>query len=306
LSGTPALSVVIPSPRGLPGAARTLAALARQERAEQLEVLVAAPAGAPAAALRTVEVPREAAASVAYAAGVLAASASFVAFGEDHSFPQPGWATALLAGLARGHSAVGPAVRNANPINGVSWADFRIGYGPWAESIAGGEVGLLPGHNSAYRRDLLLALGDGLEEALRAEAVLHWRWRAEGRTLWLEPQAVTAHTNFGRWRVFCRVQPLTGRVFAGSRAAEWGLGRRLAWAAAFPAIAGVRIARTLRRAAPDRGRAPWTAAFAVVGGLVFDAVGQGIGYLFGAGGAVAALRDYEHARERFSGVPADG
>lgn len=44
----------------------------------------------------------------AYAAGVRSAGAAVVAFGEDHSFPERGWAQALLEALGAGIAAVGP------------------------------------------------------------------------------------------------------------------------------------------------------------------------------------------------------
>src|SRR4051812_32206319 len=44
----------------------------------------------------------------ARAAAVRAAAAPLVAFAEDHSFPQPGWASALVAAFDDGISVVGP------------------------------------------------------------------------------------------------------------------------------------------------------------------------------------------------------
>jgi len=41
-------------------------------------------------------------------------------------------------------------MHNANPDSIVSWADFLIGYGPWAAPIARHEPEYLPGHNSSY------------------------------------------------------------------------------------------------------------------------------------------------------------
>ena len=42
---------------------------------------------------------------------------------------------------------MGPIVRNANPRTAVSWADYLLGYGPFADGTPGGEVDALPGHN---------------------------------------------------------------------------------------------------------------------------------------------------------------
>ena len=108
-------------------------------------------------------VPIDSAASVARAnaAGIRAATSSVVALTEDHSFPDPEWAENLIKAHEQPWAAVGPAVRNANPATAVSWADFFIGYGPWAEPISAGTVDFLPGHNSSYKRAVLLEYEDG-------------------------------------------------------------------------------------------------------------------------------------------------
>ncbi|GEM_PF-2622825 len=65
------------------------------------------------------------------ALGIRAAGASVVALAEDHAFPAPDWAEALLRAHAQPCVAVGPAIYCGNPVNQVSWADLLIGYGPW-------------------------------------------------------------------------------------------------------------------------------------------------------------------------------
>ena len=61
------------------------------------------------------------------------AHAPIVALAEDHCFPEPGWADALIRAHQGPWAVVGPVVRNANPATIVSWCDFVIGYGPWME-----------------------------------------------------------------------------------------------------------------------------------------------------------------------------
>ena len=92
----------------------------------------------------------------ARARGVRAARAPIVAFTEDHSFPQPGWAAALVAAFTGGVSVVGPMVENANPGSAVSWANFLLEYGEWMPPGRPHGHAHLPGHNSAYRRAVLL------------------------------------------------------------------------------------------------------------------------------------------------------
>jgi hypothetical protein len=85
---------------------------------------------------------------------------------------------------------------NANPYSTLSWINLAIEYGPWLHPVSGGSVDHLPGHNSSYKRDLLLAYGSQLDAMLEAESVLHWELLAKGHQLCLEPAARTYHLNY--------------------------------------------------------------------------------------------------------------
>ena len=93
------------------------------------------------------------------------ASAPIVVFTEDHCFPEPEWAAALLARHAEPWAAVGPVLRNANPETTVSWADLLIAYGPWLAPGVAGPKDHLPGHNSSYKTSVLREYGDRLAPA---------------------------------------------------------------------------------------------------------------------------------------------
>jgi hypothetical protein len=189
-------------------------------------------------------------------------------------------------------------MHNANPERIVSWADFLVGYGPWAAPIAKGEVDYLPGHNSSYKRDALLAYDVELEELMEAETVLMWDLRSKGRRLLLEPAAFTAHMNFGRWQSWLAVMFFNGRAFAHTRAAQWALPKRLAFAAASPRIPFVRLRRTIGHARRLRRGPAFLAKVipTIVVGLSVDAVGQMLGYAVGAGDAHEKMAEYEWHR----------
>lgn len=307
----PALSVVLACTGGLESIATTVRHVAAQSIAERIELVVVGPASEAASsppagaealwAYRFVPIASVDSIARANAAGVRAARAAVVALAEDHCFPQPGWATALVDAHAGPWTAVGPAIANANPGSRVSWADFLIGYGPWAEPIATGEVPFLPGHNSSYKRQALLDYGGRLEEMLEAETVLHLDLGARGHRLLLCADARAAHVNFSLLRPWLRVQVHNGRVFGGARAIEWSRAKRALYCAASPLIPLVRMARSahivqrLARAQPEARRA----APLIVVGLVLDGVGQMLGYLLGPGRSVSALARYEFRRVDF-------
>ena len=308
LADAPTLSVVLACTGGADSVEATVRHLAAQTIVSRIElVLVGGPQtrgqAAPSAAgafwaWRYVEVARLGSIALANAAGAREARAPVVALAEDHCFPEPGWAEALVAAHAGPWAAVGPAMANANPGSAVSWADFLIGYGPWAEPVATGEAPFLPGHNSSYKREVLLGYRDRLEEMLEAETVLHLDLRARGHRLLLCASARTRHVNFSLMRPWLRVQVHNGRVFAGARAKGWPTSRRAFYAGAsllIPLLRLRRCLRVLRRVERSDPRVRRCLSVLILG-LALDGVGQMLGYALGPGRSSGALARYEYRR----------
>ena len=308
--GAPALSVVLATAGQFASIRATFRHLQRQTIAQLLEIIILAPrtddfgleptASADFYNVQLVPLGRVLPVADANAEGVRRASAPIVVFAEDHAFPDPEWAAALVARHREDWAAVGPVVRNANPQSAISWADYLMSYGPWHPHQPGGPAKMLPGHNSSYKRTVLLALGDDLASALRAESVLHETLRKRGERLYLENLARIAHLNFGHAAVFFRIQFLNGRQFGGCRGEVWPISRRALYAAAFPLIALVRFFRILRLGVrlpvcPSRLRI----GLSLILGLFIDAAGQAVGYLCGTGSSGERLTQYEYDRTRF-------
>lgn len=309
-SGAPALSVILVTDEGGQGLNRILARLACQTVAADLEIVIGA---ADPEALRLPVEERSAfgalqilcvdtvTSATARAEAIRAATAPFVALAEDHCFPvQDDWAARLLDALRAGHAGVGPVMGNANPHTSVSWANLAVEYAPWLWGARGGEVAALPGHNSAYRRDLLLAYGPHLADMLEAEWVMHADLRAHGHTLFLDPANEVAHLNYSLVGRSVRLQFLAGRMFAASRAANWSPWRRLAFAFLSPAIPlkrVVAVSRDVVAVGAHRGRliAALPMAFLL---LAASGLGEGLGYALGDGGRRHALALMEYRRWR--------
>jgi hypothetical protein len=232
------------------------------------------------------------------AAGVREATAPIVAFAEDHSFPEPGWAEALIRAHDDGWCAVGPDVVNANPDRMVGWADVLLGQrkiDPERAQV----VEDLPGRNSSYKRDLLLGYGPELEQLLEMETLLHWDLRAKGNELYLEPAARTSHVNHDHLPGFVREHFYVGRLFAGQRARSWSRGRRLAYAGGAPLIPFVRlwrIAPEVRRYARKYRLVPGVLPPLLLG-LVVGATGELLGYAAGPGSSPRKIVDVEFHRD---------
>jgi hypothetical protein len=308
---TPALSVVLATPDRFAAIRKTVRFLDAQTVRDQIELVIVAPSRQRLdleerevegfRAHQVVELPVMDSIGAANAAGVRAATAPIVALAEDHSFPEPGWAAALLRAHAGGYAAVGPVIRNANPATLVSWADLYVAYAPWLDPAPSGERDHLPGHNSSYKRECLLAYGDRLEGMMVSESVLHWDLGRQGHRLYLEAKAKTAHTNFSLLPPWVRSKFHSGRVFAAARVRGWPAWKRWTFAAASPLIPLVRLAKITslaRRSGQGVGRIARVIPVMILG-LIASALGEAAGYAFGPGGSVEELAEYEFHRNRY-------
>ena len=306
----PDLSVVLITPFSFETIRRTVQHLCAQTLASRIELLLCVPSAggfdldrgavAPLHSTRILEVGELTKTGPTRALAARQASASVVVYAEDHCFPDPGWAEALLRAHRGPHAAVGPAFRNANPEVAVSWADFILGYGRWMAPGRAGIVPLLPGHNSSYKREVLQEYGSDLDDLMEAETVLFWDLRRRGHTLYFEPAATTAHLNFEKLSVWLSVIWHLGRVFAANRAHHWGWSRRLAYGCAAPLIPVIRLSYTLRSVQRNRVdvRQVARALPPIALALVLDAVAQAIGAISGPGSSTPPLTASEFLRER--------
>lgn len=304
----PALTFVLFTPDNFETVRKTISHVARDPTAGSIELLLgcAAPASVELDesavgtfhSTRVIRCDMTSGSGEGRALAIREARAPVVAFGEDHCFPQAGWAAALLRSYEAPYAAVGPVVENANPTGLVSLADLLMGYGPWLAPGASGERDHLPGHNSSYKRDVLLALDGDLPMLMEAESALHWRLREEGHRLFQQAEARVAHTNFEAWGTWLPVSYHSGRVFAAVRAADWPPAKRIAFFLASPLIPLVRLTRHLRQAihAGLPGALIARVAPVLAIGLVADAAGQAIGCIAGTGRSQATLVEWDFHR----------
>jgi hypothetical protein len=311
-SSVPELSVILVTPDQGQALSHTIRSLKNQTIADRLEIVIVASCSDSLvlnhgefenfSALRAVSVGEMHSVGAAYAAGIRAATAPLIALGEDHSFPHADWAQCLVSAHKQPWAAVGPQVCNANPDSSVATADFLIAYGPWSEAAKSGEVEHLPGHNSSYKRELLLQYGDSLASMLEAESVLHWELRRNGHKLYLETAAKTSHVNFSRLRSWASAQYYAGRMFAASRARNehWTVARRTGFTLAGPLIPLVRLRRILRQrhSLPERASLFPFLLPTLWFGLLLDGMGQMAGYAWGEGVASRKSFYFEFHRER--------
>ncbi len=305
---TPEVSVLLPTD-GLGAIRKTLAVLRAQIDPARIEIVVITPAdlnvgrrAAELAAFPNVVVLQADVWDVtkARAAGVRAASAPLVLFAETHAYPEPGYLEALIAAHEGPWTVVGPAMANENPGSAVSWAGLLMDYGTWLERHESEELPDVPGHNSMYKREALLAFGDQLETEMRSDSVMHRHLSAQGCRMYLESAARLRHLNVSSplWYV---VERFTGgRLFASLRSEDWPTAKRLAYAAGSPLIPLVRLMRIRRAVKRIRpGVVPARAWAALVPGLLISALGEAFGYAASWSGGVARIHDMEMHRKDY-------
>lgn len=290
---------------------RTLAAVSAQTIAGQLEVLLVAPDAAGLAEVRPPDVATFARFEPLYvgpivdvdkaaAAALLKASSPVVALVEDHAYPEPAWAEAILRAHEGPWAAVGSTVVNANPDSALSWVNQLLAYGEWTEPLRGGE-GPVSRHNISFKRSWLEAYDGCFEDQLGRGGGLLADLKRRGGRFWVERDARVRHLNPSRLEPTIELRLHGGRLSAAGRASaeRWPWWRRAAYAGASPLIPLVRLTRLLPKVlGPNlRHRAPGVLPL-LIGALLLDGLGQALGFAFGPGRAEGRMAAFEFRRDR--------
>jgi hypothetical protein len=313
----PKMSVIVITPDDFTTVRRIVSALSRQTSAADLEIVFVSPDDAPAGleaadvesfscwkSVRTDDITSSA---HMRALGTEAATTPIVAFCEDHCFPAPEWAEALLARHVEDWAGVGAVVENANPRSTISWSNLLVEYGDWLAPRPAGPIHHIGGHNSCYKRDLLLDYGSSLSDTLEAESTMQWDLAEKGHRFYLESKARIFHTNMEMFVASLQCHFNGGRLFASNRRRVWGLGHRLAYFVGAPLIPLVRLLKCTR-ALQQTGRLSMLPGLfpSLLSLLVASGIGEMFGYGFGPGKSVEFTTDIEFRyRERFLAPPQD-
>ena len=290
-----------------------LASLIRQEPIEQMEIILLDYAlkehgilpGANHPSVDLIERPRYESIGVSRALGAQRAHAPVVAYIEDHCVALEGWAQAIITAHDQGWKAIGCEMHTGNPGAGISDAIALMNYARWLPPARRGVDSLLPGHNVAYDRQLLLSFGDRLADLLCSDPLLQWKIQQAGYDLFLEPGMKVAHTNETDIGTIVRGYYYWNRVFAVNRAAlfSWPTAKKVLWVTLFPLIPPVRIFKLmayLLRERPNLLPSFASSLWVQVVAHYAAAAGQAAGFLFGKGCAEVEFLKYELNQPRRS------
>lgn len=296
----PVVSVVIASVNGLPYPMACLEALEAQEGDIAFEAVLADCTGpATVAAVRerfpwvkvlAYDEPK----SVPWlrAAGIREATGRLVAVTEDHCVPRTSWIRSLVeVHEETGWAAVGGGVENDATTRTVDWAVFFCEYHQHMSPVPAGPSDFIPGMNVAYDMPALASMRDVFADGLW-ENFLHDRLRAAGHVIGMDPRIVVGHKKRFTIGMFLAERFHYSRSFAGMRVADAPVRRRLAWAAATPALPVVLLSRLVRHVAHRRQHVGWfVRSFPLI--VVFTmawSVGELVGYLAGPGDSLLKVR----------------
>jgi hypothetical protein len=176
-------------------------------------------------------------------------------------------------------------------------------YGYWLHALPSREAAMSPTHNVAYKRQVLLELGSGLDHALTQGDQLPIALRESGHRLYFEPAARLDHLNVTQPGPWVRERFLGGLLLAGRRAQRWSVLRRLVYFCGSPLIPAVLLTR-LRKPiglALREARLPAGTLLALVAAMAISSLGEMVGYARGAGRAAdLAMLEFEVHKLRYA------
>jgi hypothetical protein len=314
-SATPApdLTVVLVTPRDGSILRGTLRTLRQQTVRDRIEIILVGPepgsfddldavATAGFAGTRTVAAGTILETERALGIGAALARAPVVALLENHVYPDPDWAAAILEAHRGPWAAVGSAIDNANPDSATSWVEHLMSYGFHDSSMPGGESARLSRNNLVFKRSVLDGFGARLPEALARDGGLLEEVLRGGGRFYREARARLAHLNVSLLGAMLTLRIHSARARAATRARteRWPSSRRAVYVLASPVFPLLRLRALLPRIRSRSGpRVPNSIWPLLAVTLLFDAFGQAIGFAAGAGKSAERAGLFDLDRHRY-------
>lgn len=251
----PELSVILVVLGGGAHLVRCLEALARQQSAPAMEVMIPRDArlsekdaeslGKIFPGLRFAVLPGRQSFAALRTAGVKAARGRIVAITEDQCIPPERWCANVVAAHAQPHGAVGGPVDKHQPDRVINWAIYLRELGTYMPPIAEGPSQSLTDCNVSYRREALDEIAP-VWAAEFHEPEVHAALRERGKTLWLTPGLLTYQHREIILGPAIRERYEFGRLYGGLRVARLSGLSRLLLIAATPLLPVLMVWRVLR------------------------------------------------------------
>jgi hypothetical protein len=303
---SPELSVIVVVGPLRARARRLFAAISAQTVARTLELVVAdlnSEEGEPlelpkGLATRIVPLHQGCTWGEARAAALREANAPIVAFIEDHCYPEPHWAEALMDAHRGPWAAVGYAFTNADPSTYVTRAGLVVDYGKWMHPAKGGPGNLLSYNNVSYKREILSQLEQPLERLMATDFHVHSELVRRDLPLFVASEAVAAHENYALLGELLSANHQYCRALAAdrSRIEGWSTHRRILQGLMTPMVAPAFSILRLLRTLPGRSAllpSVLKATPVLVLSALWSGIGESLGYLWGGKAMEDRIRYWE-------------
>ncbi len=293
------ITVVVPFVNELTDLRKTLAALERARHTEGIEAIVVARGSSDAMQLVRTAFPWAHGIDMAPGTTIPAMRAAafeqvttpFVAVIEDHVAVPTGWAGLMATRARETGSVVGGPVENLATGTLLDRAAFLCEYSHCMPPLPGGRADWLPGNNVVYPA----ALARRHVEVLRGgswENDMHDAIKADGGSLVMVPEAVVGHDKHYSLGEYLSQRYLYSRSFAGKRAQQSSLVRRLAYAAGSFVLPPLLLWRIVSRVGSKPAhRSDLAKSLPLIATFVVSwAAGELAGYVAGPGDSLGRVR----------------
>lgn len=223
--------------------------------------------------------------------GVLRARADVVAIIEEHCVADPKWLQQALTALddpsyvAAGGPVVDHAYRRLR-----DWVVYFCEYNGYLPPVPSGEIWELNGANIAYRRQILMNHDDLLAQGYW-EASLHPVLLGKGLKFVSVPNMVVRHRGPFNYIYYLKQRYWFSRAFAGHRAKNMPLVKRLIYSVAAPIVPFLLFSRMTKRVLSKQCRVDkYIRTFPLLfPALTVYVAGEWVGYLAGPGDALTKV-----------------
>jgi Glycosyl transferase family 2 len=250
----PELSVIVIVLGGGAHLVRCLQALARQEGAPAMEVIIPRDArlgDADCASLQQIFpgvrfalLPGSQSFAALRTAGAKAARGRIVAITEDQCIPPVRWCASAIGAHTQPHGAVGGPVDKQHPDRIINWAIYLRELGQYMPPVAEGASECLTDCNVTYKREVLDEIAPVWSKEFH-EPEVHAALQARGKTLWLSPALLTYQQREIILGPAIRERYEFGRLYGGLRVAHLSGVRRLLLIALTPLLPVLMVWRVL-------------------------------------------------------------
>ncbi|MBP7461598.1 MAG: hypothetical protein KBA26_09950 [Candidatus Delongbacteria bacterium] len=220
------------------------------------------------------------------ARAVESASSDTILFQENHTDLRVNVIDPLLEIIQSGnYDSVGCVIHPGSKNSITDWTAYFSHYLGWGPGHpVGPTTGILPGHNSAWKKSVLMGLGDQLPLYLQAETILYWKLAKQGHQFYFTDRFYLIHDDKMGFGEMLAESFWFGWIFADTRqkVEGWSRIKRWIYAVAVYAKPLIRLWQVCRSIPHRQSMSPFLAVMLLptIGLNYFaNAAGESIGIL---------------------------